>query len=282
MAHADLHFHSTHSDGKHSVAWLIQTLKQRKSAGLELAVLTDHDVVAGFDEYAEGLKSEWSGICASELSCTFTDKLNNHRELHLLIYGLNSSDIELRDKLDQFKIARETRFFKICDKLKDSGYDLDCADLARKHPGVLGRPHIADALVEKGYASSRSDAFDRFLKDGSPFVVNKWRFDLADAVSYAKKRGCKTSIAHPGQYKFGDGDLEIFKNVGVDALEIYHPRHQQQDIENYLRSAKYYGFFVSGGSDFHTEETDLKGKLPSLGLTDYPLEDAKRFLGDLL
>jgi predicted metal-dependent phosphoesterase TrpH len=99
---------------------------------------------------------------------------------------------------------------------------------------------------------------------------------------YAKANGCKTSIAHPGQYGFKEPILKIFKDLGVDAIEAYHPRHTPDDTRYYLELARRLNFQVSGGSDFHTNETDLVGSTPSLGRTQYPLEAAKKFLGDLI
>jgi hypothetical protein len=279
---ADLHFHSTHSDGKHSVAWVIEHLGKARAGGLGLGVLTDHDIIAGYEEFSEGVNQWWTPLCASELSCTFQDSLGRERELHLLVYGLSPTESELRQMLQIFKAERSARFFKICEKLNEAGYKIDGTAFASRHPGVLGRPHVADALIEAGYASSRTDAFERFLKDSSPYFVKKWRFPLEEAVRYAKQHGCKTSIAHPGQYRFKDPELSKFKDLGVDAIEIYHPRNPISEVPYYLEAARRFGFKISGGSDFHFDQLDRVESKPSLGRTKYPLEDAKKFLGDLL
>ncbi|MDB5037568.1 MAG: hypothetical protein JWQ35_1096, partial [Bacteriovoracaceae bacterium] len=114
------------------------------------------------------------------------------------------------------------------------------------------------------------------------FVVKKWRFPLEEAVLYAKKKGCKTSIAHPGQYHFREKELQTFKDIGVDAIEVYHPRHAPSDSGYYDAAANRYGFLTSGGSDFHSADSDVLGELPSLGRSFYPLDRAKKFLGDFL
>jgi predicted metal-dependent phosphoesterase TrpH len=278
---ADLHFHTTFSDGKHSVAWVTKHLNEARAAGLEFATLTDHDGFSGFDEFEVDTRKWQKPICASELSCTYSDR-GISKELHLLIYGLDPHEPELKKWVETFRVERETRFLKICEKLNKAGYPIDAAKVAAKHGGVLGRPHVADALVEMGVVRDRSDAFDRFLKEGAPYCVPKWRFPLEDAIRYAKKHGCKTSIAHPGQYKIKEDLLSNWKDLGVDAIEIYHPRHTTDDRTYYLTIAKRLGFHISGGSDFHTDETDLVGAYPSLGRTEYPLSEARIFLGDLL
>lgn len=254
---------------------------EARSAGLKFAVLTDHDGVGGYENYAEGVRKWWKPLCASELSCTFLHS-GRETELHLLIYGLNPADASLQEKFARFRQERETRFFKMGEKLAEAGYKIDTEALARRHPGVLGRPHIADALVEAGYASDRLDAFAKFLKDGCKYHVKKWRFPLEDAVAYAKKAGCKTSIAHPGQYRFRETELTYFKDLGLDAIEVFHPRHDPSDLQYYRDAAKRYGFQISGGSDFHSDETDLVDRQVSLGRAAYPFDLAKSFLKDLL
>jgi predicted metal-dependent phosphoesterase TrpH len=281
MATADLHFHSTCSDGKHPVSWLIQTLDQARSSGLGFAVLTDHDGFEGFEEFAHGVKGWWRPICASELSCTFQLE-GRERELHLLIYGLDPRDALLLEKVARFREERAKRFYKIADKLRDAGFALDVKSIVDGHPGVLGRPHIADALVQAGVVKSRIEAFEKFLKSDGRFYVKKWRFPLEEAVAYAKSKACKTSVAHPGSYDFREKELAIFKAMGVDAIEVYHPRHTLSEHSYYDQAAKRFGFKISGGSDFHMDESDRIGKFPSLGRSPYPLSEAERFLKDFL
>jgi len=283
MKCADLHFHTTHSDGKHSVAQLVDWLKAQQKSGLSLGVLTDHDGVFGFEEFSEATKKWWPSLCASELSCGFKDpQTNEERECHLLVYGLDPKDSNLIGLFQKFREARRNRFFKICDKLKEKGMVIDAEKIAREHPGSLGRPHIADALVELGAVQSRNEAFEKYLKSDRPFVVAKWRLPLEEAMSVAKKMGAKASIAHPGQYGFELPQLSYFRDIGVDAIEIFHPRHDAEKTQHYLELSHKMGFKRSGGSDFHTRETDLCNGLPSLGQTQYALEEAKAFLGDLI
>jgi predicted metal-dependent phosphoesterase TrpH len=280
---ADLHFHSLHSDGKHSVADLSRFIKDRLEADLELAVLTDHDGVAGFEEFSDELRGCMPLVCASELSCSFQDpRSGRDRELHLLVYGLDPSDEYLRSRFAAFREARRQRFFRICENFKAAGYDLDAEEIARRHHGVLGRPHIADALVEKGYVKTRQEAFEKFLFDGHPLGVTKWRLPLEEVCREAKSRGWRTSIAHPGQYDFRDVQLSYFKDLGVDALEIYHPRHNHDLYLYYNEKCKRFGFMATGGSDFHSIDSDQRSGVPSLGRVRYPYDQARQFLRGIL
>lgn len=283
FASADLHFHTTHSDGKHSLDWVVAQLDLARQSGLKLAVLTDHDGVPGFSAYAEAVKNWWKPICASELSCTWFDAVRQKEiELHLLVYGIDPDNAEIVAQFNRFKEERRQRFIRISERLQEAGYKIETAKLLEEHKGSIGRPHVADALIAAGYAKDRADAFDRFLKDGTRFTVKKWRFPLEDAVAFAKKSGCRTSIAHPGQYGFKKETLQIWKELGVDAIEVIHPRHTEADRAYYRTVAKDLGFLTSGGSDFHAVESDHLGELPSLGRTQYRIEDAENFLGPLL
>jgi len=283
MKTADLHFHTLNSDGKHSVQEILRLISEARPLGLELAVLTDHDGVGGFEEFQEGVKDWFQPICASELSCEFEDPATKtFRELHLLVYGLDPKDLELQAKFAEFRQARHDRFFKICERLGAAGIKVDAVKMAKRHQGVLGRPHVADALVEAGHAKDRVEAFDRYLKAEKGFMVKKWRFSLTDAVQWAKVKNWKTSIAHPGQYGFKDLELRHFRDLGVNAIEIYHPRHKPEDVVYYRAAAQRYDFKTSGGSDFHDSCHDHLQNRASLGRTQYPLDEAKAFLGDLI
>lgn len=280
---ADLHFHSTHSDGKHSVADLSRYIKERLEADLELAVLTDHDGVNGFAEFSEELRGWMPLVCASELSCSFDDPVSGRdRELHLLAFGLDPQDDYLKSCFQSFRESRQRRFFQLCENFRTAGMDLDAQAIASRHHGVLGRPHLADALVEKGIVKTRQEAFERFLYDGHPLGVKKWRMPLEEVAREAKRRGWKTSIAHPGQYGFKEAQLGYFKDIGIDALEIYHPRHTRDLYLYYNEKCQQMGFLSTGGSDFHGIEYDQRSGVPTLGRVRYPYDQARRFLQGII
>lgn len=284
MKTADLHFHSTFSDGKHSLEELSDWLDGAyRDANLGLAVLTDHDGVAAFESWKTLAKPWWPKVCATELSCEFYDPEEGRiRGLHLLAYGIDPQHLELQAYFKKFKESRAQRALQIVDKLKDAGIDIDVALLRQTSSGVLGRPHIADALIQQGIVATRHEAFERYLHDDSPYHVKKYRLDLGQACELARRLGWRTSVAHPGQHSFRERQLKAFKDLGVDALEIFHPRHCRDDLIFYRNQAQKLDFFVTGGSDFHDERSDRRGEVPSVGRTEYLLDDAKKFLRHLI
>lgn len=278
--YADLHFHSTCSDGKHSVAWLTGELNSRPNLGL--AVLTDHDGVDGFDEFSKSLDSRIKTVRACELSCYFQRAENLDQELHLLVYGIAKEDHYLNSIFEKFRHSRKDRFLEICRRLEMAGFKVDAEGFIKNHPGRLGRPHVADALIQAGHVQTRREAFERFLHAGSSYLVEKWRLDIEDVITHCKNKNYMTSIAHPGIYGLQRGDFLKLKKMGLVAIEVFHPKHAQSDHQKYMEIAKDLELKISGGSDFHASEFDKKEGQASLGRTQYPLEMAENFLGPIL
>ncbi|TVQ77666.1 MAG: PHP domain-containing protein [Bradymonadales bacterium] len=282
MERADLHFHSLHSDGKHSVDFLCDWLAKQIQDGLQLAVLTDHDGVDGFEIFDRLSEAPWPSIRACELSCGVSLRGAESTELHLLIYGLNETDAYLREAFQRFREERRTRFDEICRRLRADGYELAAEEVATEHKGVLGRPHVADALIRTGVVKSRKEAFDRFLSNSSKYLPKKWRIPIEEALTHCRKKGYRTAIAHPGIYGLKREHLVVLKDWGLDAVEVIHPKHKPSDEKFYRALADSLGLFVSGGSDFHDGETDLINGLPSLGRAPYSYSEARDFLAPFL
>lgn len=275
MKKADLHFHSTYSDGQHSIEWVVE---KAKAADVGLAVLTDHDGVKGFEEFKAAVNGAWPCICASELSCT----TSKGAELHLLSYGIDPEDGEVMNYLTQFEKERSDRFYKMIDLLKANGVAVDVEPVLKNVKGVLGRPHVADALMAAGSVQSRQEAFERYIGEGKPYFVKKWRFPVETALEMARNKNWKTSLAHPGPYHFHEPFISELKDLGLDAIEVIHPKHSKADQTYYRHMAANLGLQVTGGSDFHTFKTDKVGSSPSVGRTTYSEQQARDFLGELL
>lgn len=281
MQRADLHFHSTCSDGKHSIEWLAQKLGKEFKSGLRLAVLTDHDGVDGFEVFSELTSKYWPSIRACELSC-YMKRETHDQELHLLIYGIEKSDDFLNSIFERFRHERRRRFFEMCRRLNEAGFQVNAEAIAAEHPGRLGRPHVADALVEAGHATNRKDAFERFLYKESPYNIPKWKLDIDEILTHTRVKSYPTSIAHPGIYQLNEADLQELKDMGLSAIEVFHPRHTLEQLEFYREQAEYLGLSISGGSDFHDAQSDKIDNQPSLGMSAYSLEMAESFLRDIL
>lgn len=277
---ADLHFHSTASDGRHTVEELAKYLESADQCSI--VALTDHDTMDSVSDLKAILPSHLKLISGAEMSCT-VDLKSKNQEFHLLIYGIPQNDAEFHAMKERFQEERTLRFFKMCDRFESAGFHLDARNFYRDHQGSLGRPHLADLLVRKGYASSRKDAFDRWLSDQSSFVEKKWLYSVHDALQFAKDKNCRTSIAHPGAYRFSKFELSAFREMGVDAIEVFHPLHDRQQTDAYLALANDLGFAVSGGSDFHDIKSDvMPGGEARLGRFAYEAHYAEAFLGDLI
>lgn len=277
METADLHFHSSHSDGRDSVDVLIRHIRRAVDTGLRLAVLTDHDDIQGSLEFCQKTSDLWPQLLACELSCMLRGEGRSEQEVHFLVYGIREDDEVMRAYFARFKESRRERFIRICEKMIEAGYAIPLDKLLEKHGGMLGRPHIADALIDLGVVKDRGDAFMRFLNNASPFYVKKWAVPLEEAVQHCLRMGYLTSIAHPGQYKFQEKELRYFRSIGVHAIEAWHPRHSEEQIQRYQRWAKELGFEITGGSDYHDARMDLQGGNPSLGRTAYPFALANQF-----
>lgn len=282
MSLADLHFHSLASDGKHSVEELNSWLEKAAEAGLELAVLTDHDGVEAFDVFSQKTSHLWTAVRACELSTEVIVNSGKKIELHLLIYGIEESDPYLEKIFERFRSERENRYFQICQKIEAAGYSIATEEIAREHEGVLGRPHVADALVRSKVVRTRKEAFDRFLHNGSPYLVEKWRVPIREALKHCQESGYRSSLAHPGIYGTDFKALEDLKAAGLDGLEVVHPKHSSVQQQKYREMAETLKLFETGGSDFHDAETDQVKSLPSLGRAPYPFKKAEAFLKPFL
>lgn len=241
----DLHLHSTYSDGRHTPRELVEFAVDRKLAAISIS---DHDCLDGFrylPEATAGTGIEFiSGI---ELSC-----VNNGRDLHVLGYGVDVNDTEFQDMLARFRKSRELRGIKIIEKLNAIGVKIDAETVFEKAgEGALGRPHIAEALVEGGYTKDFSEAFNRYIGEDCPAYVEKFKLDPNDAIGHIRKSGGLAFVAHAGYYM---EDMDVFYELldcGFDGIEIYHPNHSPSVFNTLAGIAEERGLLVSGGSDFH-------------------------------
>jgi len=237
--------HSNYSDGARTPADLVATAKARALAAI---ALTDHDSVEGFAELAAaGARAGVEVMSGVELSCEF-----NGKDLHVLGYGVDAASPKLQDLLREFRDARERRGERIVERLGEQGVHIDMASvMAKAGHGALGRPHIAEALIEAGYVPDHAQAFARFLGEGCPAYVDKFKMQPAQAVASIHAAGGLAFVAHPGYYM---EDFDAFLGLldeGFDGVEVYHPYHIPPVITRLLVLARDRALLISGGSDFH-------------------------------
>lgn len=262
---ADLHTHSTASDGQYRPAELVRLAKER---GIEVLALTDHDNLDGLDEAVQaGEESGVRVVRGVELS---TDDYPN---LHVLGYAFPANAPTLQELTAELKKGRENRKYRIRDFLRAKGVEipLDEVDM-EAGGGAVGRPHFAKVMLRHGYAATRREAFDRYLDTPEFQEMEKGHKPSAQkCIARIKAAGGKVSLAHPYQIVLGRESLETLvkrlTGYGLDAVECYYPIHTREQTAEYLWIAQKYGLHVTGGSDFHGEKNK-----PDHPLTAWELE----------
>ncbi len=242
---ADLHCHSTYSDGLEPPARLVQ---RGVEAGLSVLALSDHDAVHGLPEFEAAAKG--TGIVtvtASELStrCDGDD-------VHVLGLFVDPEEAELRAKLARFREDRDARGGAMVEKLLALGMPLDVEEIrAVVGDGAFGRPHIARAMVAKGYVKTFDEAFDRFISRGKPAYVPKPKWSLDEAIAAIRKAGGLSVVAHPIWYRDPEKVISLGVAAGLDGLEVIHADHDGQKENAFSSLAEREGLLKSAGSDYH-------------------------------
>ena len=244
MVKADLHTHTTFSDGVFSPYELIKKCKQK---GLSIISITDHDSVEAFpDAIAYGKEFGVEVIPGVELSALVDDK-----DVHILGYFVDYTNPNLLEYLEFFRRERVKRAERIVAKLNNINVPLKLETvMERAGKGAVGRPHIASAMVEKGYIDSYQQAFERFIGNGGPAYEKKFQLTLTDAIKLISSSGGLSFLAHPGRYTTEELLQQTIRS-GLDGIEVIHPSHQQSHTLYYRGVVNEYFLLESGGSDFH-------------------------------
>lgn len=249
MARIDLHTHTTASDGSLSPTELVQLAKHQ---GLAALAVTDHDSVAALPEaIAAGEQLGIRVIPGIEISSGYQGI-----ELHILGYSINYEDPRLKPMLARCITSRDDRNPKIIEQLSRLGLTLSYEEV-KTYAGTatIGRPHIAQILVQKGYASSVADAFDRYLADDGPAYVPRNLPSAQEVIALIRDIGGVAVLAHPmyaGRRQPSIeqlcGDLQGF---GLAGLETLYSSHTVQQTDRFRSIAREHGLLITGGSDFH-------------------------------
>ncbi len=268
----DLHMHSVFSDGRYEPAKLVEMAMQQN---LHAIALTDHDSLEGVGEFVQAGKEHGiETIPGVELSAEFEG-----RDLHILGYGVDPTHEGFQDMLHKFRETRFKRGIKIVEKLNALGVDIEPAEvLAACGKGALGRPHIATVLVEKGVVSRIAEAFDKYIADGGPAYVPKYKMDPSEAVEHIRAAGGLSFVAHPGVFLNNMEEMEELLSNGFDGVEVFHPAHNGGMTNELQTIAERRGLLISGGSDFH----GFNGRHVAIGAVKVPyvlLERIKTELG---
>lgn len=251
ISYADLHTHTTASDGLQAPA---ANVRAALEAGLAAVAITDHDTVSGLPEaIAEGERLGIQVVPGVEIS-TFA----SNQDIHVLGYYMDIENPLFLHRLKQLRETRNRRNDMLIERLQQLGINITVEEVLSEVQDVksigdtVGRPHIAAVLMKKGYVSSVSEAFERFLGKQGAAYVNPPRIHPKTAIKWIREAGGAAVLAHPGLYG-DDALLEELVQAGLDGIEVYHSDHTPEDEARYLGIAEAHRLFVTAGSDFHGE-----------------------------
>ncbi|MFV9510073.1 PHP domain-containing protein [Tepidibacillus sp. LV47] len=243
---ADLHTHSTVSDGLNPPS---ENIKLAKEAGLIALGITDHDSVAGIDEAIQmanimGIEA----IPGIEIST-----VEQGQDVHVLGYFIQYKDQRFLKQLKELEKFRDRRNAMMIEKLNELGIDIKMEEVLakiRREDANVGRPHIAEVLIDKGIVQTMEEAFDLYLGKNGQAYVNPIRISPEEGVDIIKEAGGVPILAHPGIY---DNDEMVVRLIryGIKGIEVYHPDHSEEDEKKYQQMADQYGILATAGSDFH-------------------------------
>lgn len=269
MKWVDLHTHTTVSDGVLSPAELVERAAERD---VETLAITDHDAIDAIDEARAAAPEGMTILAGAELTCHV-----GGREAHVLTYVPERERIAFREKLEEFRHGRETRAREIVERLNAEGIEIDFADVERvSGAGTIARPHVAQALLERGVVGSIDEAFRRFIGRGRFAFVSKPTLEPERAFEIVHAAGGVAGLAHPGTFR-RDDLIPILVEAGMDALEVRHTEHATAAMKHYEKMASRLGLMPVGGSDFH----GTKGHRSRLGRPRIPREWARDLVARL-
>jgi predicted metal-dependent phosphoesterase TrpH len=245
----DLHTHSTASDGTDTPAELV---RNAAAAGLDVVALTDHDTTRGHAEAAAAVPAGVTLVTGAELSCRL-DGIG----LHMLAYLFDPEEPDLLRERELVRDDRVPRARAMVGKLRELGVPVEWEQVARiAGDGSVGRPHIAEALVELGVVPSVSDAFTpQWLADGGRAYVEKHELDPFTAIRLVKAAGGVTVFAHPLAVKRGrvvpEAAVAELAACGLDGIEVDHMDHDEATRARLRGLAQDLGLLTTGSSDYH-------------------------------
>jgi len=276
----DLHTHSTASDGTDPPEALAQFARD---AGLDAFALTDHDTTAGLPAAQHAADALGIGFVPGiELSAdpAFDQDAPARGTLHILGYGIQPDHPALAKLERWLRDVRADRNPGIVEKLNDLGLEIDYAEVQRAaqdeagQAAVIGRPHIAQVMVQKGYAASIPDAFARYIGEGAAAHVRKDRLSPADAIDALHRARGLAVLAHPVQLRLADDDalpalVARLVELGLDGIEAQHSDHTESDVKRFQTLAQRFGLLTTGGSDYHGKRKDLRMGTPPVPMSVY-------------
>ncbi len=241
---ADLHVHSTFSDGVYTPAEIVSLARR---SGLAAVAVTDHDTLDGVaPALAAARGTDLEVIPALEITAE-----HDSRELHLLGYFVRTDDGPLQAALERLRAHRAGRFWEMVERLRGAGVSFAQEELAsHARSGSLGRRHLAALLVQSGRAHNVQEAFARYLSDRGRVAAPKLRLPAGEAIALIVNAGGVAAWAHPAYHGTKERLAEL-RALGLQAVEVAYPGHRPALERELRRHAAELGLAVTGGSDCH-------------------------------
>lgn len=270
MSQVDLHIHSSASDGRLSPE---EVVRESARQGLAVIALTDHDAISGLTPALAAAKP-FPGlrvVPGVEISADA-----DQGEVHILGYFIDYNDGELVARLERMRNSRLERAQAMVAKLRDLGVNIDwprVQEIADK--GSVGRPHLAQAMLEKGYIGSLKEAFSSYIGRGGPAYVERRKLTPAAAVELILRVKGLPVLAHPLTVSDPDALVIKLKAVGLVGIEAYYKDYSADDVNKLLMLAERYNLVATGGSDYHGLDTEIE---IMIGGVQVPLSAAEHLI----
>ena len=270
MNYADLHIHSSYSDGILTPDKIIDVANNK---GLKYISITDHDTIAS--QYVTIENSYNIEIIPGlEFSTEYDDE-----ELHILGYFIDINNKELNFAISNLMKSRVERAERIIEKLKSININISLSEILKGSNHSVGRGNIAKAIVDKGYARNHKEAFCNYLMKGKPAYVKGKKMNFKDVLDIINGSSGIAFLAHPGRiYRSLETEniIKTLKCHGMKGIEVYHPSHTKEEINKFYNLSKKYKLLISGGSDFHNFKKD-GNSIGSQGINELLLDKLIKF-----
>ncbi|MGI8554196.1 MAG: PHP domain-containing protein, partial [Dehalococcoidia bacterium] len=262
----DFHIHSTHSDGRLRPAQLADMAHRNH---VRIMALTDHDTTAGMNEMAETLQRfpEIRLVPGVELSTDIPGS-----EIHILGYFMDVEDEGFQRELARFREGRLGRGEEMVRKLRRLGLEISW-ERVREIAGdaSVGRPHVAQALLEKGYVGNNAEAFDRYIGRNGPAYAEREKMTPAQAIDLIRRAGGISVFAHPGYTEKMEDFLPGLKEAGLTGMEVYYKAYLPDTVERLRQASEIHDLLPLGGSDYHGLGNDNDRAIGDIPLPNGPI-----------
>ena len=270
MSQVDLHIHSTASDGKFSPEAIVGKAAE---LGLTTIALADHDSMDGVAPALEAARAfpRLRVIPGVEISTDIPDG-----EAHVLGYFLDYTNDELKSALERFRSSRRRRAQRMVARLSDLGIQIDWQRVQEiAGDGSIGRPHVAQAMLEKGHIASFGEAFTRYIGHGCPAYVERDKMTPVEAVALILRANGLPVLAHPFTIPEPGAIIIKLKAAGLVGIEAYYSGYTAEEIESLVSLADRHNLIATGGSDYHGLDDSSE---TMLGAVEVPMASAERLI----